>query len=470
MKVKLKIVDLFSISFILFTVLLLFIFRSLPITRIWDNYNVLYVEKSLSETQVLSFLSDAGCKDVISLSLQRIPFSASFTPVEPALSSYLRERTAYFSDENSLYNLFYIPSNYERNSLQALELIKKEKSVEAGLDGTEQYPWLVPIIVLITFIVLLYFSEKKLVFMFPALFFVLFAFSMPFYPLAAFACLDLLALIFINHIWERRKYLSAIFQSPYFLIIFISTPFVFFTLGLRCGILGLFVVISSIFCLILLKHYSEYKRLRDAFSFKLILSAKQIPMMYERTSKLTVFSAMPIASLFILFLLSAVFTPKSSIQGLSVPSPQASDYVIAEGKKLPSFSDYCTWAWKTLSFPYKNLNESLNMQKEVEIGDKVSVTHYTEKNGVIEPSTSVIMEYNSDFIKNQRRTVEHLEYPAIEKLMLSQGSETSIYYSTSVVGINKTKNNTLSLFLLVLSIGEPLLMYGFYTLFGQKKK
>ncbi|MBQ5569530.1 MAG: hypothetical protein IIT45_03675, partial [Treponema sp.] len=70
---KLKFSGFVSIIIILIGIICLFAFRSVPVTRIWSSYNMLYADKSVSEHDILEYLSRAGCKDVISLSSQRIP-------------------------------------------------------------------------------------------------------------------------------------------------------------------------------------------------------------------------------------------------------------------------------------------------------------------------------------------------------------------------------------------------------------
>ncbi|MBQ2081443.1 MAG: hypothetical protein II461_06745, partial [Treponema sp.] len=70
--------------------------------RIWNNYSVCYVEKSVPEATVLFYLEQAGCRDIISLSAQRIPDVERYPSVD---SSYLTKRLDYFHDEGAKYNL-----------------------------------------------------------------------------------------------------------------------------------------------------------------------------------------------------------------------------------------------------------------------------------------------------------------------------------------------------------------------------
>src|SRR5574344_1368403 len=81
MKINLKII----ISTLLISLcgVFLFLFRSVPVSRIWKSYQVLYVDASVDEQSILNYLHDSGCKDVISLSEQKQPLFSPFPPIEP---------------------------------------------------------------------------------------------------------------------------------------------------------------------------------------------------------------------------------------------------------------------------------------------------------------------------------------------------------------------------------------------------
>lgn len=51
----------------------LFVLRTIPITRIWNDYAVVYADKSLSEDYVASVLEDSGCSGIVRLGVQQVP-------------------------------------------------------------------------------------------------------------------------------------------------------------------------------------------------------------------------------------------------------------------------------------------------------------------------------------------------------------------------------------------------------------
>ena len=66
--------NIISILLLSLSLLFIFILQTIPTNQIWKSYGVLYVEKSVSENDVLDLLADENCDDVISLSNQYLPF------------------------------------------------------------------------------------------------------------------------------------------------------------------------------------------------------------------------------------------------------------------------------------------------------------------------------------------------------------------------------------------------------------
>ena len=101
--------------------------------------------------------------------------------------------------------------------------------------------------------------------------------------------------------------------------------------------------------------------------------------MYSRTAKATAALMLPMALIFAMFAVSSVVSPKSTVNGLSVPSPAGA---LSEGQaKIPALTEYYDWAWKTLAFPYINLNaqnsQHVNMaffEEEAKEGSLVTMT------------------------------------------------------------------------------------------------
>ncbi|MBR1910807.1 MAG: hypothetical protein IJ828_00445, partial [Treponema sp.] len=153
--------------FILACVLCLFVFRAMPASRIWRGYKVLFVDKSVEEQSVLDCLHDAGCQDVIALSLQKNPIETPFSAFQKDYDSYLERRLAYFTDKSSMYSLFYIPDKYEHQAGIAIKSLMKNRHVRTGLDYESVFPFVVPLVAVSVYVMLGLAAVKKRYFFLP---------------------------------------------------------------------------------------------------------------------------------------------------------------------------------------------------------------------------------------------------------------------------------------------------------------
>lgn len=437
-----------------------FSLRSIPMARIWNNYSVCYVEKSVPEATVLFYLEQAGCRDIISLSAQRIPNVERYPSVD---SSYLTKRLDYFHDEGSKYNLYYIPEQYQGEAGKAVQSIVKGTGAPAGLDGKERYPWMVPLVCLITYLILALASKKRGVFMLPGAFPLLLSLSQPFYLVAASVCLILLALYLINGLWIRRKFFSAIFRSIYIDILIVSSLALLFSSSIVTGVLGAEMIIAVIMSFLLMKALHDYKEYRSSFTFLPIFSAWQIPVVYKKTSRFVLGTVLPLTALLVLFFVSTFMTTTSSVQGLSIPTPDISD----EGT-LPSAEQYYGWVWRNKVFPYRSLNED-TPQTDPKNGERVTISHFEQTDGGIKKSVDTLFTYNDKFRNGLKDEIRKLDYGAIEKLMISQGDGVSVSYGTGAESKSDSQHNGFNMVLLLASLCIPVFLYGIYFGFGRKK-
>lgn len=444
-----------------------FVFRSIPVSKIWNNYSVLYTENSVPEATVLFYLEQAGCKNIISLSGQKTPQVNRVIPYENIDSSYLTDRLAYFRDESSRYQLFYIPEQYQEQARTAALNLVKGTGVEAGLDGHEQYPWLVPLVCLVLYLIFILASKKKSVFVVSGIFPLLIALSQPFYVVAAAVCLALIAIFLINGLWIRRKFFTAIFRSPYIDILIVASLVIPFASSLTAGILGVGALFTVSVAFVFMKAIHEYREYRSSFSFVPIFSAWQIPVMYKKTAGYVLGAVVPIGALLVLFLISTLVTKTSSMAGLSVPSPVLSGQV-SNGKKLPDENSYFAWIWNITSFPYRSLNDKA-VAKEPLDGDKLTVSHFVQTDRGITKSEEILYTYNAKYRNSLKDEIKKMDYDAIEKLMISQEDGATIAYNTGIESKSDSQHNAMNMFLLFIAVGVPVVLYGVYFGFGRKK-
>lgn len=455
-------------AFILLVLLCLAAFRSIAVSRIWGSYRVLYVDRSVSEESVLATLEEAGCRNVISLSAQRTPLQAPMTALPPDSSApYLVQRLQYFTDKDSRYRLFYIPDNFEQQTIKALRTIVSGSHVHAGLDDESRYPWAVPVICLLVYGCLTMLSLHRAYFAFPALFPLLLSLSMPFYPVGAAVCLYMASLFLANRLWGRRNDIRVLCRS-FYIDSLLGAAFVLLLLqSLRCALLSLLVLGASAAAIYILKQYQSDCDKKRAFTYQLIFSAAQLPVMYARTARFVMFLCAPLLALLLVFLFSARFMPRSSAKGILLPMPVESGNIVEGQELLPSLDDYFAWAWDTLTFPYRSLHDA-RPQQPVQPGDRVVVPDFVQTNSGIEERQDIVLEYNRDFTDKLEKDIRALDYPALEKLLERQGKHCRAAYTVSRTS-GKTQGDGMSLLLLLGALCVPLLLCAcYYNTAGRK--
>ena len=95
----------------LVTLIPLYAFRTVPQSRLWKGWTLLYVTDGvMSEDEVSRVLAEKGCKGVISRSGQREPIVSPLSPIQKrSRNSYMQRREAFFSDEAATAMIFYVP-------------------------------------------------------------------------------------------------------------------------------------------------------------------------------------------------------------------------------------------------------------------------------------------------------------------------------------------------------------------------
>ncbi len=459
MKVRFRFV--LTVIVFLVTVFCLFKFRTVPVSKIWNNYSVLYAEKSVPEETVSAYLKDAGCKDVIALKEQRVPFVSRYLPVAPSQSSYMSDREMYFTDEECRYNLFYVPEKYHDNAKEALGGLEKKFRAVAGMDGSIQFPWMVPVVCTLVYLIFLAFAKFKSVYFVAGFFPLLLPFSMPFYSVTAGICLLEFSLFLMNVLWGRRKQLRAAVSNFYIVVLLVSAEAIFFVSSRLCGFLSLLVMTCSFISILFVKSTEEKKDSKSAFSYKYIFSAKQLAVMTKRNSVLLLVVSFSIATVFGCFVYSYKRNAKVDFAGVSLPSP-VNPNSVSYGKRLPNLNDYFRWAWNTKVFPYKSLHNFRSVENVAD-GDRITVIEYEETAEGIKSREKVLFEYDSKFKDSCEKDIEKFDYPAIEKLMLEQGRDVQVSYSSgSDSGTYGSENFFMSFILILAAFGESVLLFFIY--------
>ncbi|MBP5251790.1 MAG: hypothetical protein J6Z17_05185 [Treponema sp.] len=456
-----------SAAVCLTVVFVLLYFRSPLSLKIWNNYNLVYVSESVSESDVLSVFESEGCTGVISRLSQKKPFSSPITPVfESACSSYLKDRLLFFSDKSGTYNVFYIPSSQTSRTQRAVKKISNNLTEKCGMDSSSGFPFLSFSVALIFFIVLTVLSANKTVFAFPSSFMLLLSFSVPFFSVASGACLFMLVFYVTQRLWQRGGSLSKIVKTPSVIVFSVCALSAFFSSSFRESLLAFTAALGSTAAYFLLNRIYLFMESKSSFTFVPIFSSRQISMCTKSNLHGMLFSSAASLILVLLFICFSDSGVPSFSDNILLPSPKNTQKVSAGTQQLPGMKDFYIWAWDTLTFPYRDLNAFYYGSAPSE-GDSVYVPRYTEEGGVIKMYEETVLTFNDSFFEAQNKIIMDSANEPVEKLLLSQESSEFLY--TKKHGSAESGRFASSLFLLFLSAAAPLGVWGYYKLSGSSK-
>ena len=469
MKNQLKIILSSVIIFSCFCCL--YFLRSVPVSRIWKNYQVLYVENSVSEQTVLNYLEDAGCRNVISLSGQKMPVTSRFSPVQfgEEYNHYLEGRKLYFRDKSGDFRLYYIPDNFQSQTVKAVQNIGKITGARCGIDGKSTYPWLVPSCAVLFFIFLLFVSKYKALFFSLGFLPVLFSVSKPFYPVAAGVCLFLLGIFFVQFYYKRKYFLKTVFSNFSILFLTVSSVIVISVTGIINLFIFLLVIAGCLSFCFLNNLVYEANDKKYSFNYSPIIPATFLPKCSKSFSNLSFVCTGFVSLILVLFFTRATFAPGSLVSGLSLPSPVSVSNVEAlpVQYELPSLFDYIVWSWNTATFPYKNLNKD-KVYTIPQKGQKISQIRYkSTENGIVQYSETVAV-FDNSFIEAAEKTIDSMDFCAVEKLLKKQGMNFKVEYLEKSRGAGASAD-IVSLLLIILCMILPLVAAVYCNVYSRKR-
>lgn len=438
----------------------IFMVKSIPTSKIWKEYTVLYVPAQTNEAEVLQVLDSADIKDVVALSRQYLPVSLPEKSVEismfkinrenPAFSYYIN-RNSYFFDKTNSYKLFYIPVNYKSKIYDAVSLLNA-KGISSGIDSASSYPWIISLIALVLVIMLCLFSKNKVLFFISALIPVIYLVSNPFYPLALANILVIITVFFISNVWRRKgwfTYLLNKYSVPAMLAIAV---FCSFTISIKSGFMFLVQLISIGSFIYSYSEIESLIRNRKSFSPVYIKSAHMVSI-YARKTNIVLPVTIAVGLILTgVFFLSSNQNTGTHFSKILLPSP-----VSSKTEELPQFEDFYRWIWNIKTYPYR----SLNTAQEDHI---VEYPRYKNENGIITESRT-IMAYNQNFKNNTFDEIDDLQFDAIEKVIKSEGQDSNFGYAAS----KSYSTNLLSIIMMILCLFVLLFMY-FSTIIRKDSK
>lgn len=405
--------------------------RIVPVSKFFKGYDIVFVSDEIPSKDVVQILEKNGCRNIISKENQKVPLNLNENSPEVALaksnlekSAYLKDRLGFFFDKTMRNNVFYIPEEYLRSAENSVHEIS-EKGFSAGINASASFPFASIVIVAAFSVLLVFFSKNRILcglsFVFP----IVFSVMMPFSSVSAGLCLFELFLFFYIKFWGRKNSSRKLLKSVMLLTI-LGTSFlcVVFT-KIQAGLFFILMIAAEISVFLLYKNISE--KIDSKYSFRpvSIRTAFSIRVFTKKSKKLFGLCSISVLVIFV----SAMFSSNLSLllkneksAGIQLPSGGAAV------QNLPGINDFIEWKWEALTFPYR----SLNAKNRKSANDSVIFKNFQKKDGFIQESVSSIY-YNDEFKTDAVKEIENLDYPALEKMLVSQGKNARFGYVSSGV-------------------------------------
>ncbi|MCQ2578125.1 MAG: hypothetical protein MJ176_06305 [Treponema sp.] len=413
-----------KLSFVLFplflviTLVAMVVFRSVPSGKLWKGYSVLYVPVETPDDAVLSCFSQTGIENVTCLSGQYLPVlykahsvEVSMISFNPEATKYLNDRENYFYDKSQNYRLYYIPVS-EKNELSQCVNLLRDNGITAGIDLSAPYPWIIPVLAVLFFLVLLFLAADKTAFGLSGFIYVLFNLCFPFLTSVSSSFIFMIFLFSISSLIFRRGLLDYISKRIILIFLGILSIVSCFTQSAMCGFMFILCTLTSVLALIF---YFDSKKFiegrQTGFRPVLIRSVYFVPK-YNGSERVV----FPISLLLtvICFTVCVFFMDSFSTQVSKLSLPAAN--VSSRDQNLTDLEDYARWKWEVQSFPYRNIN------LESDAKSYVKFPRYSEVNGKIVEGYD-IASFNESYILNTNDEINELPFNALEKVLLSQSED-----------------------------------------------
>lgn len=457
---KVKPAQFFYVLFAFVSLVLLILFRTVPVSRLWKGYVSFYVYSSeLSESDISYILEKNDVENFICQQNQLFPVVSSVSPVQPQSSdSYIYARNAFFTDKTKSARVFYVPDSESKNLQKAaLEISSFQNSV-CGTDGKSSFPWISPLVSLFFALVLLHFSKEKNLFAFSSVFPVILSFCRPMYTVAAASVFLLFAFFLLQKIWQRRNFKKTFLNSPYALTFAFSPFLILIFSSIQNALLYALALTASVSC-VKIYHQKEIARSeKSGFEPLMIMSSRMIPIIGHTGIRLMGFMSLVLLALGIAF----VFLGNVPSSSASPESPELPAPVSSKEASLPNLDDFFGWSFETLTFPYKKISSAARKPSD---GEEVLIPDYAlNSDGFISESDAKMYVYDEKFRENVERQAENLSYPALEKMMIRQGKNSCFGYSKGKISSSEKFGPVLLSVFVLISAGFS----GIYIL-GRKR-
>ncbi len=430
--------------------ILLFNYKTIPSGRLWENYTILYIPNEVDDSVITMAFNECGIEEYVSYENQRVPVLFKNDSVERSMFSlntsengykYLTQRLNYFFDSSKQYRLYYVPNQYRENLNECVKMIESEGNT-AGIDSNFSYPWVLPLLTIVLFVMLLIFVRNKLIFICSSILPVMFVFCNPFYSCAIAAFMLLVVFFMVSNVWEREGFFKRIFTSKAFYIFAACALLLALTNAFISLAFLMAVVVGSAALLYICWSIKNDIESRSTYRYVFIRNARLTPLFAGRIKTVCLVASIAVACIFVYFILNSSDSFSGHFARVLLPGESS-----MSSKELPNLEDYCKWDWDVQTYPYK----STNVKND---SDTVTYPHFVKENGIIR-QVDQDFKYDEVFINETIQAVDNLDFYSIEQVLKSQGKN-SVYGYTASSSYNVS---ILSIIMMIITFGMLLFIY-----------
>lgn len=397
--------------------LILFLCKSSPVSKLWKGYTTLSVPVQADEKLVGQLLREMECGQYISLEGQP---AANFFE-----ESYSSKKSLYFFDREKTVRIYYIPDARAKQAAAAARLLQSRHHIDAVLGSQAAFPYLAPLVCLLALFALVFFCQNKGVFLASALPLLFYAFCNPFYAAAASVCLEYYALYLGQRLWRRRGALQALLANSFIVVFSAAALALSAAAGFARALFFLLSLASSFSILFLFFNMEKRNEKSARFLPVLIRSARAVNPVGAENLRKAFFSSAEIFLLFALLCAGTDFLSSGGKRGLFFPAPTEYNESRAD---FPTMEDYFASKWNGAAFQYRSLNKSYPLVPKE--GDAVEMTRYEKTGKGIQSRVEKALVYDKAFKKEAAAALDKTESPLLEKLWKAQGKRFSVVYAS----------------------------------------
>lgn len=407
----------------------LFLFRTVPQSRLWKGWTLLYVRSStLDEEAVAAVLAEHGCTGVVRKGTQRAPVVSPFSPLQPQPEdSYLQRRNAFFSDESRQAMVFYVPDGRQTALSRTIDALSEMPDTDCGTDSAAAFPYLAPLVCLVFALAAVALSERRLHLASAALFIVCMAFSRPLFTVAVSGCLALTGIFLLLKLLGRTGSARRASRSPLAVLLLVSPLFVLCASS-PVNVIFYILTLAAACCAMFLVEEAREARYKGVFRPVYIRSAYAVPLI--AASDVRTFVSLSVCCVLLLF--ASLWGRATRLEtGTRSGSPALPAPVPRGGSaELPCLDDFFAWSWRTAAFPYRRLTTgALPLEAECPVeGARITMPMYADAGGRIGMREETVLVFDARFRDDVLGALSSLGYPPLETMLARQGRQVRYAY------------------------------------------